>query len=185
MATCGAPLTSATTRKSLCHTQQFGRVAENRPVAIDIETSNPDIELIDAYNDQLLCLAISYIDNAGLERTWVFPREVFPDCIRSGQHVRGWRSNNACLDPNCKLPRYILSWPMNVQWTFQAGQYDIGGIHNYFGTMLPLVHDTMLMSVCTDDAWPARLKERSEYLGAGRYNEEVKKYYRARESLDR
>ena len=169
--------------KSLSHGQQIlAGLPKDRPVALDIETSNPDIELIDAYSDQLLCFALSYLDNAGLERTWVFPREILPDCIRSGLHVRGWRQHNKCLDPTCKLPRYILSWPMNVQWTFQAGQYDIGGIYQYFGTLLPLVHDTMLMSVCTDER-PGRhgLKENArEYLGAGWYNENVKKYYKGK-----
>lgn len=169
--------------KSLSHAQLvLTGLPKDRPVAIDIETSNPDIELIDAYSDQLLCLAISYLDNAGLERTWVFPTEMLPVCIRSGEHVRGWRTRGACLDPNCKLPRFILSWPMNVQWTFQSGQYDIGGLYNYFGTMLPLVHDTMLMSVCTDER-PGRhgLKENArEFLGAGWYNEEVKKFYKGK-----
>jgi uracil-DNA glycosylase family 4 len=169
--------------KSLSHAQQvLSGLPKDRPVAIDIETSNPDVELIDAYSDQLLCLAISYLDNAGLERTWVLPREVLPECIRNGTHVRGWRSNNKCLDPECKLPKYILTWPLNVQWTFQAGQYDINGLYNYFGTMLPLVHDTMLMSVCADER-PGKhgLKENArEFLGAGWYNEEVKKYYKGR-----
>jgi uracil-DNA glycosylase family 4 len=169
--------------KSLSHAQQvLSGLPKDRPVAIDIETSNPDIELIDAYSDQLLCLAISYIDNAGLERTWVFPRQILPDCIRAGTHVRGWRSNGKCADPTCTLPRYILSWPLNVQWTFQAGQYDINGLYNYFGTMLPLVHDTMLMSVCTDER-PGRhgLKENArEFLGAGWYNEGVKKFYKGK-----
>lgn len=169
--------------KSLSHAQQvLTGLPKDRSVAIDIETSNPDIELIDAYNDQLLCLAISYLDNAGLERTWVFPREIFPDCIRSGGHVRGWRTHNKCLDPNCKLPKFILAWPLNVQWTFQAGQYDINGLFNYFGTTLPLVHDTMLMSVCADER-PGRhgLKENArEFLGAGWYNEEVKRFYKGK-----
>lgn len=172
--------------KSLAHGQQIlAGLPKDRPVAIDIETSNPDIELIDAYNDQLLCLALSYLDNAGLERTWVFPREVFPECIRSGQHVRGWRTHHRCLDASCKLPRFILTWPLNVQWTFQAGQYDINGLYNYFGTTLPLVHDTMLMSVCADER-PGRhgLKENArEFLGAGWYNEEVKKFYRGKMNL--
>lgn len=169
--------------KSLAHAQQvLSGLPKDRPVAIDIETSNPDVELIDAYSDQLLCLAISYIDNAGLERTWVLPRNVLPDCIRSGAHVRGWHTGGVCLDLECKLPENVLSWPMDVQWTFQAGQYDIGGLFNYFGSMLPLVHDTMLMSVCTDER-PGRhgLKENArEFIGAGWYNEEVKKFYKGK-----
>lgn len=172
--------------KSLQHGQQvLSGLPKDRPVAIDIETSNPDIELIDAYSDQLLCFAVSYIDNAGLERTWVFPREVLPSCIRAGTHVRGWRTHNKCLDPECRLPKLIFSWPLDVKWTFQAGQYDINGLFNYFGTMLPLVHDTMLMSVCADER-PGRhgLKENArEYLGAGWYNEEVKKYYKGKMNL--
>jgi uracil-DNA glycosylase family 4 len=167
--------------KSLNHAQQIlNGLPKDRPIALDIETSSPDVEIIDAYTDQLLCFGISYLDNAGLERTFVFPQTLFPDCVRSGTHVRAHRQGGGC--PACGLPRTVLNWPMDVRWTFQAGQYDIHGLHVYFDVLLPLRDDTMLMSACADErpGYHGLKQNAREWLGAGWYEERVKPFYKGK-----
>jgi uracil-DNA glycosylase family 4 len=166
------------TVKSLDHAQQIlTGLPKDRPVALDIETSSPDVEIIDAYNDQLLCFGLSYLDNAGLERTWVFPGDLFPMCVRTGKHARG---EGPC--PECSLPKSVLNWPMTVQWTFQAGQYDTIGLWHYFGVLLPLKGDTMLMSACADErpGYHGLKQNAREWLGAGWYEENVKPFYKGK-----
>lgn len=150
----------------------------DRPVTLDIETSNPDDEDIDAYSDQLLSIAIAYNNDDG-ETCYVFPGTIFPVCVRDGTHARG-----ACRTP-CGLPRQVLEWPSNVQWTFQAGQYDVHGIYVYFGVRLPLREDTMLMSVCTDErpGYHGLKANAREWLGAGWYHEKVKPFYKGKMHL--
>jgi len=152
----------------------------DRPVTLDIETSNPDDENIDAYSDQLLCWSVSYVLDSGRKHTIVFGTSCVPLCIRDGSHVRSYRETGRC--GACGLGETPLEWPMDVQWTFQAGQYDIGALAVYFGIVLPLWGDTMLMSVCNDER-PGnhRLKNNArEWLGAGFYNVEVKKFYKGK-----
>lgn len=156
-------------------------------VALDIETSNPDVESIDAFSDQLLCFVLSYDDEFGQEHNVVFPQRIFPQCIRDGRHVRGWRRDGGCPDPACPVrgPQWI-NWPIDgIRWTFQAGQGDIAGIHNYFGVRLPLVEDTMLMSVCCDErpGYHGLKINAREYLAAGWYEELVKPFYKGKMHL--
>lgn len=153
---------------------------DDTPIALDIETSNPDVENIDAYTDRLLCLAISYDDAMGREHTFVFPRAIFPECTLDGQHIRSWRAGQPCT--RCTLGREILSWPTAKRWTFQAGQYDIPGINLYFGIVLPLIEDTMLMSACCDErpGYHGLKPNAREYCGAGWYEAPVKPFYKGK-----
>lgn len=172
--------------------EQAQRVLDNLPrdgrvVSCDIETSSLDIEVIDAFTDQLLCFVVSYDNDAGQEQNIVFPQRLFPSCVRDGTHTRGYRHMGTCPDPNCPVggPQWI-NWPVeDVRWTFQAGQNDIAGLYQFFGVRLPLREDTQLMSVCCDER-PGHhgLKENArEYLAAGWYNETVKPFYKGKMHL--
>lgn len=155
------------------------RLPKNTIVTLDIETSNTDLEEIDAYSDSLLCFAISYL-HEGVEYNYVFPKAIFPECVRNGTHATSFRKEGAC--PACNLSRTVLDWPLDVQWGFQAGQYDIHGLSVYFGVQLPLRDDTMLMSHCIDER-PGHhgLKTNArEWLGAGWWEAEVKPFYRGK-----
>lgn len=158
----------------------------DRPVTLDIETSNPDVEAIDAYTDQLLCFSVSFTMGTGKhehEVNWVFPTEILPVCVRTGTHAQAYRTHGTCTD--CTLSRTVFDWPLDRQWAFQAGQFDIGALAVYFGVTLPLVDDTMLMSVCCDER-PGNhgLKQNArEYLGAGWYEEKVKPFYKGKMHL--
>ena len=147
-------------------------------VSLDIETSNPDDELVDSYTDQLLTFSVTY-RRGGRVDTWVFPTRIFPTCIRNGSHVRG------TCDRTCGLPHEVLRFPLDAQWLYQAAHNDIIGIYNYFGVRLPLVNDTMLLSMCTDERPGYHgLKSLSrEYLAAGWYNEKVKPFYKGKMHL--
>jgi uracil-DNA glycosylase family 4 len=159
-------------------------------VALDIETSNPDDENIDAYSDQLLCFSVSYWSSLGeFERNFVFPTHIFPLCVRDGTHVRSWDTSGRCH--SCDLPREALRFPWNVQWLFQYGQADIPALHIYLGNGPTLHDDTMLMSVCVDERPRTEgqkgttgqhgLKPNArEWLGAGWYNDPVKPFYKGK-----
>lgn len=148
-------------------------------VALDIETSNPDVEDIDAYKDQLLCFSLSYMTPEG-EHTVVFPRDIFPDCVRNGVHNSLYKKQGKC--PHCTLSHHVFDWPTDVKWTFQAGQYDIHGIWVYFGVALRLYDDTMLMSYCIDErpGYHGLKQNAREFLGAGWYEEVVKPFYKGK-----
>lgn len=149
------------------------------PVTLDIETSNSDVADIDAYTDQLLCFAVSFIrDNQ--EYNYVFPEKLFPECVRTGYHTRSFKEAHAC--PRCDLPEHVFNWPLDVQWSFQAGQGDISGLYIYFGVQLPLYNDTMLMSYCIDErpGYHGLKGNAREFLGAGWYEAEVKPYYKGK-----
>lgn len=150
-----------------------------RTVTLDIETSNPDVEEIDPYNDRLLCFAVSYLDDTNVERNLVFPGKIFPECVRTGKHVQ---QEGGCKD--CNLGT-VLYWPQDVKWTFQFGQYDIPGLYNYFGIRLPLRDDTGLMSYCTDErpGYHGLKPNAREWLGAGWYEDPVKPYYKGKMHL--
>lgn len=151
----------------------------NTPVTLDIETANPDIELMDAYSDTLLCFSVAYRSDSR-ERVFTFPTKLFPECVRSGAHLRAHRLAGEC--PACSLPMHPLTWPIeNIRWTFQAGQYDIPGIAQRFGVTLPLCDDTMLMSHCTDErpGYHGLKQNAREWLGGvGWYEEQVKPFYK-------
>lgn len=150
-------------------------------VAIDIETSNPDVETIDAYSDQLLTFAISYYID-GCEHNVVFPKRLFTECVRNGTHVQASITAGGCP---CGQPTYVLIFPDNVLWLFQAGQNDIPGIRQYFGQTLPLCGDTMLMSVCADErpGYHGLKPNGREWLAAGWWEEKVKPYYKGKMHL--
>lgn len=137
---------------------------DGRPVTLDIEASNPDIEIIDPYRDRLLCFAIAYDDDKAQEHCYVFPTRILPDCIRSGDHIR----------KSCQCGAGLV-FPTDVHWTFQAGQYDIPGVAEYFGVMLPLRDDTMLMSYCADErpGYHGLKGNAREFLGAGWWEDSV------------
>jgi uracil-DNA glycosylase family 4 len=159
-------------------------------VSLDIETSNPDDENIDAYSDQLLCFSVSWWSSLGkYERTIVFPTHIFPLCVRDGTHVRSWDASGRC--PSCDLPRKALIFPANIRWLFQYGQADIPALHIYLGNGPTLHDDTMLMSVCVDERPRTEgqkgttgqhgLKPNArEWLGAGWYNDPVKPFYKGK-----
>lgn len=160
----------------------LSRLPTDRPVTLDIETSNSDPENIDAYTDQLVSFAIAYNNvprTANNETCYVFPGSIFPVCVRDGTHARG-----ACMQ-TCGLPRQVLNWPLDVRWTFQAGQYDVHGLYVYFGARLPFRDDTMLMSVCIDErpGYHGLKANAREWLGAGWYEEKVKPFYKGKMHL--
>lgn len=45
----------------------------------------------------------------------------------------------------------LVSWPLDVQWTYHNGAYDTVSIAQRTGTLLPIVHDTMYMSYALDE----------------------------------
>ena len=158
------------------------RLPKDTSVALDIETSNPDVEDIDAYTDNLLCFGISFLRD-DKEYNYVFPRHIFPDCVRSGEHARDYKAKGYC--DSCNLSREVFKWPDNIKWTFQAGQYDINGIMSYFSTRLPLYDDTMLMSHCIDErpGYHGLKNNAREWLGAGWYEADVKPFYKGKMHL--
>lgn len=152
---------------------------DGRVVACDIETSSPDVEIIDAYTDQLVCFCVVYDNDAGVEQNVVFPTRIFPQCVRDGTHLRSTLRTGSCV-ANCDLVSpYALIFPIeHVRWTWQVGQYDIPGLNVIFGQKLPLSDDTMLMSVCADER-PGHhgLKPNArEWLAAGWYEEPTDPY---------
>lgn len=162
--------------ESLAQGQEIlDNLPRNTPVALDIETSSSDVEVIDAYANSLLCFSISWDGADGREHTVVFPRGTLPTCVRDGTHASG-----RCV--SCELPKQVLRWPLDVHWLFQAGQYDINGIYTYFGTRLPLCDDTMLMSACTDErpGYHSLKNNAREWLGAGWWEEGVKSFYKGK-----
>lgn len=157
-------------------------------VTLDIETSSPDVELMDAWTDTLLCFAISWDDpHTNQEQCYVFPERLFPQCVRDGTHQRGLRSRGACPTPDCAYGHSSgLSWPTEgVRWTFQGGQYDVPGLYEKLGVLLPLRDDTMLMSHCTDErpGYHGLKPNAREWLGAGWYDEPVKPFYKGKMHL--
>lgn len=60
------------------------------PIAVDIETSNKDVELIDVFVDRLLCMSLS--DG---NKTWVFTRDA---CTGLDWPERHWIFHNAMFD---------------------------------------------------------------------------------------
>lgn len=154
-------------------------------VTLDIETSNPDAEAIDAYSDTLLVFGVSFALNDGSEVNIVFPERIFPLCVRDGTHVRRWARQGYC--EGCSIPGpYALTFPIDsVHWTFQSGAGDIAGINAYFGQQLPLKDDTMLMSVCADErpGYHGLKSLAREYIGAGWYEEEIKPFYKGKMHL--
>jgi uracil-DNA glycosylase family 4 len=159
-----------------------GLPRDDSPVTLDIETSNPDAEEIDAFNDALLCFSLSYHSTRGEEINVVFPKRIFPECVRNGQHTLRWRKEGRC---DCGLNEIILKWPLDVHWTFQAGQYDIPALSVYFGQILPLKDDTMLLSYGADER-PGQhgLKPLArEYCASGWYEEKVKPFYKGKMHL--
>lgn len=153
---------------------------DGRPVTLDIETSNPDAEEIDAFSDALLTLSISYNDENGKEINTVFPKAIFPDCVRNGTHIRV--PSGTC---RCGLFQQPLLWPLGVHWTFQAGQYDIPGLYVYFGQILPLKDDTMLLSYGADErpGYHGLKPLAREYCAAGFYEAQVKPFYKGKMHL--
>lgn len=153
-------------------------------VTLDIETSNPDVEAIDPYNDQLLCFAISYQDPyTQRECNVVFPKRIFPECVRNGSHEQALAKQGSC--DHCGLPGHALTFPTHVRWAYQAGQADIPGIKAYFGQRLRFVDDTMLMSACCDER-PGNhgLKQNGrEWLGMGWWEEKIKPFYKGKMHL--
>lgn len=102
----------------------LNNLPKDRFVALDIETDNKYVNIIDVFSDRLLCLAISYGTNSTEgQRTFVFTRHILDD----------------------------LRWPTDVMWTFQNGAFDANGLKKYLGVELPIVHDTMLMSYALDE----------------------------------
>lgn len=71
-----------------------------------------------------------------------------------------------------ELARQLI-WPMDVQWTFHNGQFDTIALAESIGVMLPIVHDTMLMSYALDERGGVhKLKNLArEYEAAGFYEE--------------
>lgn len=174
---------------SLSHGQYvLNNLPHDTHVTLDIETSNPDDELIDAYSDQLLCFSIAYNDVSGREKVWVFPRTVLPECVRAGTHAKSHRAGQPCGHTQCPDPTRarLLEFPtQGVRWTFQGGQYDIPAVAEKLGVRLPLVDDTLLMSYCSDER-PGRhgLKPMArEYFAAGYYNDKVKPFYKGKMNL--
>lgn len=166
---------------------------DGRNVTLDIETSNPDDEYIDAFSDALLCFSISYwandedeespVEGPGYERNVVFPKSIFPQCVREGVHRRNFAKEGTCNV--CKLPEHVLDFSTDVCWTFQFGQYDIPALYIYFGQLLPLKADTGLLSYGADER-PGQHKLKPlarEYCAAGFYEAQVKPYYKGKMHL--
>jgi uracil-DNA glycosylase family 4 len=160
---------------------------KDRPVTIDIETSNPDVEYIDTHRDSILCFAVAYYDDKNQETCYVFPEELFPACVRDGRHMAARRSSVACPNPNCPLgPQdLLLGIPTDVQWHGQGLQFDLPSIYNKLGVLLPLRGDTMLMSHCTDErpGYHGLKPNAREWLGSGFYEEAVKPFYKGKMHL--
>ncbi len=157
---------------------------KDRIVTLDIETSNPDPENIDAYSDALLTFSVSWKDDLGHKRTVVFPTSIFTECVRNATHARSWRAKGEC--PTCsQIGPSVLLWPRDVHWGFQFGQYDIQGIWMYFGIRLPLCEDTGLLSHCADErpGYHGLKPNAREWLAAGFYEADVKKYYKGKMHL--
>jgi len=70
-----------------------------------------------------------------------------------------------------------LAWP-KLHYIFHNGMFDTQGLIKYLGVDLPICEDTMLMSYSLDErSGVHKLKTLSrEYVGAGFYEEETKKY---------
>lgn len=130
--------------------QLLDSLPTDRIVAIDVETTSQDVDIIDAQVDKLICLAITVL---GEPLTWVFPVEV----LRQG-----------------------LDWPVNIQWTGHYATFDMQIILGELGIDLPIVHDTLLLHYMLDERAGrfARhgLKPVSRaYAYAGFYEDDIKK----------
>lgn len=65
------------------------------------------------------------------------------------------------------------TWPLDVMWTPHYGQFDMSMIYKRYGTWLPIVEDTLLMSYTCDErpGYHALKPLAREFEGAGFYEE--------------
>lgn len=131
------------------HAQQLlDSIPLDRTVGIDIETSNPELEEVDAFVDELICLAISYVTDAGKEVTWVLPRDILDN----------------------------LRWPADVRWATHYGTFDMQKLLKLLGIDLPIVEDSLLLHNCLEErSGRHKLKPLSRrFLYAGFYDDAIK-----------
>ena len=132
----------------------------DRPVILDIETSTPETDEMDVFQDRLLCVGLSWNDDLGVEHNVVIPAAQAPSA------------------------EYWPVGPNGPRWTFQNGQYDTLGMSRYIEGLpfMRINDDTMLMSYILDER-PGQhsLKNLArEYCGAGWYEEEIKPFYKGK-----
>lgn len=120
----------------------------NEPVAIDVETYNPNVDQLDVWGDQLLSFSI-----ATVEWAWVIPLEVIGQ-IKSNP----------------------IEWP-ELQWTMHNAQFDTQILYKNLGVWFTVHEDTMLQSYSLDERGGVHgLKPLArEYLGAGWWEQTRKK----------
>lgn len=132
------------------HAQQLlNSLPLDRTIGIDIETSNPELEEVDAHVDELICLSISYVADDGTELTWVLPRDVLVDG---------------------------LVWPDDARWATHYGTFDMQKLLKLLGIDLPIVEDSLLLHNCLEErSGRHKLKPLSRrFLYAGFYDDKVK-----------
>lgn len=96
----------------------------NAPVALDVETNKP-------IRDDL-----SFLDTT----------DVFVDdflCLAISDGTNTYVFTPPALEN--------LNWPLDVNWTFQNGFFDVNVLRRHFNIHLPIVEDTMLMSYSIDE----------------------------------
>lgn len=97
-------------------------------VALDVETYNPNPNVIDVWGDTLLCFTI-----ATSSKAWVFPLELV-------ERIK---------DPEV-LP-YINWRESELQWTFHNAQFDTQILKKNLDVWFTVAEDTMLMSYSLDE----------------------------------
>lgn len=127
----------------------------DRPVMLDVETDNKEFDELDPQDDQLICLAISYVDDSGIDGpTWVFPQEF----------ARGlnWRESE-------------------IQWGAHYFAFD-SQVMLRVGPDLPIKHDSCLAHFALDERTGKHKFHplSREYCYAGFYDDELKDARNAR-----
>lgn len=123
----------------------FNSLPRDVPVALDVETYNPDPDIIDVWGDTLLSFSI-----ATPKKAWVFPLELI----------------ELMKEPDIASQ---IHWPDDIRWTFHNAQFDTQIIKKNLDVWIPVHEDTMLMSYSLDERGGVHgLKPLArEYLGAG------------------
>lgn len=120
----------------------------DRPVILDVETDNKELDELDPQDDRLLCLAISYLDTGEVDGpTWTIPE----------QYARGlnWRTDE-------------------VQWGAHYFAFD-SQVMLRLGVDIPIVHDSLLAHFTLDErSGKHKLKPLArEYCYSGFYEEKI------------
>lgn len=127
----------------------------DRPVILDVETDNKEIDELDPQDDRLICLGISYVDNSGIDGpTWVAPQE----------HARGidWRTSE-------------------IQWGAHYFAFDSQTMMR-IGVDIPITHDSLLAHFTLDErSGKHKAKPLARgYCYSGFYEEEVEEARKGR-----